>query len=65
MGGRTFLQQLRAYWQAACLQQSLPAVVVITAEASGANAASLGVEQVIAKPFHVRDLLEVVRSLTS
>ena len=65
MCGRIFLQQLRAYWQTACSQQSQPAVVVITAETSGANAASLGVEQVIAKPFHVRELLEAVHSFAS
>lgn len=63
MCGRTFLQQLRAYWQRVCPQHPLPAIVVVTAETSGVNAASLGVEQVVAKPFHVRDLLDVVRKL--
>ncbi|HET9920962.1 MAG TPA: response regulator [Ktedonobacteraceae bacterium] len=61
MDGRTFLERLRVQWEAA---RPLPFVVVITAGIGGPDARSLGVEQVIVKPFHVRDLLDVVRKLT-
>ncbi|HEY4384961.1 MAG TPA: response regulator [Ktedonobacteraceae bacterium] len=62
MDGHMFLTQLREQW---ALPRPMPAIVVITAGAGGSNAASLGVEQVIVKPFHVRDLLDVVRQLAS
>jgi CheY-like chemotaxis protein len=58
MDGHMFLEQLRKQW---IVTRPMPAIVVITAGNSGPNAASLGVEQVIVKPFHVRDLLDVVR----
>ncbi len=58
MDGSTFLTRLRSQWEASLPR---PAVVVITAGTSGPDAVSLGVEQVIVKPFHVRDLLDVVR----
>ena len=61
MDGNTFLQRLHQQWKVA---YPLPAVVVITAGTNGPDAASLGVHQVIVKPFHVRDLLDVVRQLT-
>ncbi len=60
MDGSTFLQRLRKQWEVSLPR---PAIVVITAGTSGPDAASLGVEQVIVKPFHVRDLLDVVRQL--
>ena len=62
MDGRTFLERLRLQWEAS---HPLPAVVVITAGIGGPDAQNLGVEQVIVKPFHVRDLLDVVRKLTT
>ena len=62
MDGHMFLEQLRGQWET---PRPLPAIVVITAGTGGSNAASLGVEQVIVKPFHVRDLLDVVRQLAS
>jgi two-component system, chemotaxis family, chemotaxis protein CheY len=61
MHGIAFLQQLYHQWEAA---HPLPAVVVITAGSEGPDAEALGVQQVIVKPFHVRDLLDVVRQLT-
>lgn len=61
MGGNTFLEQLQEQWEA---NRPLPSIVVITASGSGADAETLGVEYVIVKPFHVRDLLDVVRRLT-
>ncbi len=62
MDGHTFLQSLRLQWEPL---HPLPAVVVITAGIGGPDAHTLGVEQVIVKPFHVRDLLDVVRKLTT
>ncbi len=61
MDGNTFLERLRQQWEAA---HPLPAIVVITAGLDSPDAASLGVQQVIVKPFHVRDLLDIVRQLT-
>ena len=40
-------------------------IVVITAGITDSDPASLGVDQVIVKPFHVRDLLNVIRKLTT
>ena len=60
MDGEMFLAQLRKEWVEG---RPMPAIVVITAGNSGSNAATLGVEQVIVKPFHVRELLDVVRQL--
>lgn len=61
MDGNAFLERLRQQWEAA---HPLPAIVVITAGLDSPDAASLGVQQVIVKPFHVRDLLDIVRQLT-
>src|SRR6266700_6452795 len=61
MGGQAFLERLQAQWEP---HRPLPSIVVITAGAGGPTAESLGVECVIVKPFHVRDLLDVVRQLT-
>lgn len=60
--GRTFLQRLHAQWDS---PHQLPSIIVITAATNGPDAESLGVEQVILKPFHVRDLLNVIRDLTT
>lgn len=60
MDGNAFLECLRKQWVQA---HPLPAIVVITAATSGPDARHLGVEQVITKPFHVRELLNVIRAL--
>ena len=60
MNGIAFLEQLYQQWEIA---HPLPAIVVITAGTDGPDAEALGVQQVIVKPFHVRDLLDVVRRL--
>lgn len=60
MDGTTFLQRLHEQWEAT---HPPPAIVVITAGMDSPDAATLGVQQVIVKPFHVRDLLDVVRRL--
>jgi len=60
MDGGTFLDRLHARQQASC---PLPAIVIITAATSGSAGSDLPVQHVIVKPFHVRDLLDVVRTL--
>ena len=62
MDGHTFLAKLRVQWESA---RPLPAVVVITAGTGGPDAATLGVNCVVVKPFHVRELLDVVHKLTA
>nr|BBH94930.1 hypothetical protein KTA_31290 [Thermogemmatispora argillosa] len=61
MDGATFLQRLRSQWEPA---YPFPQIVVVTAGAGLTTAAALDVQQVIVKPFHVRDLLDVIRRLT-
>ncbi|GAC1302156.1 MAG: hypothetical protein NVS4B9_39890 [Ktedonobacteraceae bacterium] len=61
MDGRTFLKRLQVQWEAS---RPLPPIVVITAAIGGADAGMPGVECVVVKPFHVRELLDVVRRLT-
>ena len=60
MDGSVFLEQLHKQWE---IPHPLPAIVVITAGIGGPDAASLGVKRVIVKPFHVRNLLDIVREL--
>jgi two-component system chemotaxis response regulator CheY len=61
MNGIAFLKELYQQWE---ITHPLPAIVVITAGTDSPDAEALGVQQVIVKPFHVRDLLDVVRTLT-
>jgi len=60
MDGNEFLRRLQAQWE---VTHPLPAVVVITAGTDSPDAATLGVAEVIVKPFHVRDLLNAVYRL--
>ena len=62
MDGGAFLEQLRTQWGTA---HALPSIVVITAGINGPDAATLGVDEVIVKPFHVRLLLDIIRKLTT
>ena len=62
MDGQAFLERLRAQWEPT---HPSPSIVVITAGVGGPDAASLGVAHVIVKPFHVRNLLDIVRKLTA
>src|SRR5437763_4434672 len=57
LDGQAFLDRLQALWEP---NRPLPAIVVITAGTGGPDAQTLGVDCVIVKPFHVRDLLDVV-----
>lgn len=62
MDGNTFLDRLHKQWE---LVHPLPSIVIITAGTGGPDATTLGVSRVIVKPFHVRDLLDVVRGLAN
>ncbi|GCE13331.1 response regulator [Tengunoibacter tsumagoiensis] len=62
MSGRTFLEHLHRQWEEHHMPSPRPAIVVITAANTSPDADSLGVERVIVKPFHVRDLLDIVHS---
>lgn len=62
MDGHEFLARLHDQWEAA---RPLPSIVVITAGIGGPDAITLGVNTVILKPFHVRELLDVVHQLTA
>lgn len=59
MDGDTFLQRLQIQWEQA---RPIPPVIVITAMQNTPRP-STPVNQVIIKPFHVRDLLDAVRDL--
>ncbi len=60
MDGDAFLERLHHQWAKI---YPLPSVVVITAKAGVPDASTLGVSQVVVKPFHVRDLLDIIRDL--
>lgn len=62
LDGKAFLERLRAQWGTA---HPFPSIVVITAGITGPGVATLVVDHVIVKPFHVRDLLNVIRKLTT
>ena len=62
MDGTTFLERLRAQWEPS---RPMPSIVVITARAGCPDVSSLGVQKVVIKPFHMRDLLDVIRNLVS
>lgn len=61
MNGKLFLEQLRSQWESI---HPLPAIVIITAISQTEEVSHVDVKHVIVKPFHVRDLLDAVRSLT-
>ena len=61
MDGRTFLKHLRDQWQRGL---PLPAIVVITAGTEQYDETDWEVQEVVVKPFRVRQLLDVVHQLT-
>ena len=63
MDGLTFLDHLWEYWNTHSANPQRPSVVVITASTDAPNAATLGVEQIIVKPFHLQELLRTVHQL--
>jgi len=60
MDGDAFLRRLQAQWEKA---RPMPAIVLITASQNASKLPRTYVNQVIIKPFHVRDLLNVVHDL--
>ncbi len=64
MDGSSFLRQLHRSWKTFHIARPMPVVVAITANAANFDAKSLGVERIVIKPFHLRDLLDLVRVLT-
>lgn len=62
MDGYAFLQLLRVQWQKA---RPIPPIIIITAAQNTPKQPPEHVNQVIIKPFHVRDLLDAVRELVA
>ena len=62
MDGDAFLASLHKQWEPV---YPLPSIVIITAKAGIHDARAMGVAQVVTKPFHVRDLLDIVRDLAT
>ena len=60
MNGDAFLENLHRVQI-----HPLPSIVVITARANPSDATTMGVSRILAKPFHVRDLLDIVHSLVA
>lgn len=60
MDGDVFLQRLQAQWQKA---RPIPPIIIITAAQNTPRLPPTHVNQVIIKPFHVRDLLDAVRDV--
>jgi CheY-like chemotaxis protein len=63
MDGSSFLNQLHTSWSTFHIAYPMPVVVAITANAASFDAKSLGVERIVIKPFHLRDILDLVRVL--
>lgn len=61
MDGPTFLRRLHAQWKST---HPMPAIIVITAVSNPEEVLQEHVKHVIVKPFHVRDLLDIVHKLT-
>jgi len=60
MDGDAFLERLHSKWEPS---RPKPLIVIITARAGTPDASTMGVAQILAKPFHVRDLLDIVHEL--
>lgn len=58
MDGRAFLTWLQSTWPA---NHPSPAIIIVTAGHPDEKLLNTYVKQIVTKPFHVRDLLEVVR----
>lgn len=58
MNGETFLQWLQSTWPHS---YPSPAIIIITAGYADERMLNTHVRQIVTKPFHVRDLLEVIR----
>jgi len=60
MDGNTFLERLVAQWEQT---RPIPPIVVITAAHDTPDIPTAYIKGVVLKPFHVRDLLDVVHNL--
>ena len=60
MDGNTFLERLVAQWEQT---RPIPPIVVITAAHDTPDVPTAYIKGVVLKPFHVRDLLDVVHNL--
>src|SRR5579883_277203 len=58
MDGKTFIEWLQTAWHPAFPP---PAIIIITAGHADQRLLNSHVKQIVTKPFHVRDLLEVIR----
>lgn len=58
MNGETFLQWLQSTWTSS---YPPPAIIIITAGYADERMLNTHVKQIVTKPFHMRDLLEVIR----
>lgn len=58
MNGETFLQWLQTTWPG---HQPAPSIIILTAGYADENLLNAYVKQVVTKPFHVRELLEIIR----
>jgi len=58
MDGRSFIQWLQTTWPNS---YPFPAIIIITAGHADEKTLNGVVKQIVTKPFHVRDLLEVIR----
>lgn len=58
MDGWSFMEWLQTTWPT---HAPFPPIIIITAGHADARPLSAYVKQVVTKPFHVRDLMEVVR----
>ncbi len=63
MDGYGFLKQLQTQNQVSPARPS-PAIIVLTAHSHTSDALGLSVERVIEKPFHARDVLNIVHQFT-
>lgn len=59
MNGETFLQWLQSTWSA---HYPTPSIIIVTAGYVDERMLNAHVKQVVTKPFHMRELLEAVRT---
>lgn len=58
MDGKSFMEWLQSTWPT---HHTTPSIIVITAGYADEKLLNSHVKQVVSKPFHVRDLLEIIR----
>lgn len=61
MDGKTFIEWLQTTWPPT---SPPPAIIIVTAGHADQKQFNSYVKQVVTKPFHVRDLMEVIRAWT-